>query len=359
MNRKLLISIFIIIPLAVGCMLGYEMGFKRIEAVPTVILDQDKSDFSMTLTDYIAENNSFSVRHSVGTVDEIKEMLLDGDAAIGVIFPADMYEKLRKGQSPDVLVLYDGTKLHLMAFSKAKMNEILMTAQAGYMKKYYEGKLGIVPAESIDYAMPLNVSYDVLFNRARSMSNFLLPGMLAAVIQVGMAIVGVEAAQGHKRNFADAVKRIAVYGSMGALSLILCLWIQYAFFGMPYVGTLAGGLLISFLFALCITTFGYFIGALMRDRVLGTQIACVLVLPTSLLGGYTFPIMAMPAPFAVLAKIMPYAWYSDAIRNLTLMEMDIGHLKRPLFYLIAMLAAEAALLFILTEGRRKYGRQTA
>ncbi len=352
MNKKMLILIFIVIPVSVGLILGFEMGFRRIENIPVAVFDQDHSEFSRMLTDYVSDNSSFDVIGHAASYKDMETLLQGGDAAIGIIFPEDLYKQVRQGKSPEVLVLYDGTKMHLMAFSKAALSEILMTAQAGYMKQVYEGKLSVVPTESMAYTMPLNVTYQVMFNAAKSMSNFLLPGMLAALLQVGMTIVGVEAAQESGGGFSDAVRRIGRYGTMGGLSLILCLGIQRVFFGMPYEGTVAGGLILSLLFAMCMTAFGYLTGTIIGDRVLASQISCFFVLPTSLLGGYTFPLIAMPGPFRLMAGLMAFSWYGDAIRNLTLMKLEIHHLFPAMGHLTMILAVELFILLLAT-GRKK------
>jgi ABC-2 type transport system permease protein len=356
MNKKMLILIFLIIPIGCSCILGYEMGFRRIENIPVVFMDQDQSDFTSTLKQYVSDSSSFNVIGSVDTDQEMKDMLIKGDAMIGIVFPEGLYKDVLKGNSPKILVLYDGTKLHLLAFSKSTLSEILLTAQAGYMQNVFEGKLSVVPADVMDYTMPMDVTYQTMFNSAKSMSNFLLPGLLGALLQVGMTIVGVEASKLERRSFLGDIRRIGMYSLLGTASLLLCYFLQWAFFGMPYKGTLIGGLVTSLIFTFCMTTFGYLMGMTIPDRVLSTQVACVLVLPTSLLAGYTFPLLAMPPFFQTIGKAMAFSWYGDAIRNLTLMELQFHHLIPAIKSMALIFIVELALLFFvktLREAKEK------
>ena len=357
MNKKMLILIFLIIPIGCSCILGYEMGFRRIENIPVVFMDQDQSDFTSTLKQYVSDSSSFNVIGNVETNQEMKDILTKGDAMIGIVFPEGLYKDVLKGKSPKILVLYDGTKLHLLAFSKTTLSEILLTAQAGYMRNVFEGKLSIVPADVMDYTMPMNVTYQTMFNPARSMSNFLLPGLLAALLQVGMTIVGVEASKLGGKGFLSDIKRIGKYSLLGTASLLFCFFTQWAFFGMPFKGTLLGGLFTALLFTFCMTTFGYLMGTIIPDRVLSTQIACVLVLPTSLLAGYTFPLLAMPPFFQLIGKAMAFSWYGDVIRNLTLMELQFHHLIPAIEAMTIIFAVELALTYFVKKLREAKGKR--
>ena len=357
MNKKMLLLIFLVIPIACSCILGIEMGFRRIENIPVVIMDHDHSEFTGLLSQYVSDSSNFNVIGETTSDAEMQKLLTKGDAMIGIVFPENLYQDVRDGKSPNVLILYDGTKLHLLAFSKSALSEILLTAQAGYMQNVFQGKLSVVPAESMDYTMPLSVTYQIMFNSAKSMSNFLFPGLLAALLQVGMTIVGVEAAKEEVPGFAGRLVRIGKYSLLGTGSLLLCLFSQWAFFGMPYKGTIAGGLFTAFLFTLCMTAFGYLVGTLIKERVLSTQIACVLVLPTSLLGGYTFPLLAMPPAFQALAKLMAFSWYGDVIRNLTLIQLEFHHLIPAIKGMTAILAGEILLLYLAVKLREICGKR--
>ncbi|MHC1721814.1 MAG: ABC transporter permease [Aminipila sp.] len=56
------------------------------------------------------------------------------------------------------------------------------------------------------------------------------------------------------------------------------------------------------MFAMCILNMGYIVGNLVPDRVFAIQVSAILVLPTSILGGYTYPISGMPHGFQVVTK---------------------------------------------------------
>lgn len=344
--------IFVIIPTAAGLAFGYEMGYNKIQLIPTVIADYDHSEFSRSLVGYIDDSEVFQVSAYAQTDVEAEKMIADGSAMTAVIIPEGLSADMLSGKAPKIGVLYDGTMMTVASSAKAAMSEILMTVKSGYMKNIYEGKINRVESQAMNEIMPINATYRTLFNPAKNYRNFLLPGMLAALMQVGFAIMGLSKSMEAREamgksavvDFGVSLVKIAGWSILGTVSLSLCLGVQYAFFHMPYKGSPAAGLLFTFLFATAMTTFGYLMGQLVPDRVFATQLTCVLVLPTSILGGYTFPLMAMPYPLQALGKIVPLAYYGDGIRKLCLAEIDFRYF---LADFRALLTIIASLLVIL------------
>lgn len=350
-HKSILLLLLLVVPVVASVLLGFQMRAGVIEAVPTVVVDHDGTDFSGTLTNYITDNHKFDVRAVLQEDAAAERMLATGEAVIAVIFPENMYRDMRKGGSPTVLVFYDTSQLHMIAFSKTTMTQLLLTAQAGYMQSVYEGKLNMPESLAANYLLPIRVEYTSLFNPSQNMRNYVLAGMLTALMQICIALVGVVTARTARENrllrVPHAIAQIFGYGLLGTLSLLLCLGIQILFFDMPYKGSVTAGLLLTWLFATALTAFGYFIATLIKDKVFAVQICSVLVLPTSLLGGYTYPAFAMPPLMEKAAALMPFSYYSTALRNLSQIELPASYVGRDCVFLLLFLAAFVLLSMLL------------
>ncbi len=349
-KRVMTFLVFIVIPLATGLILGYEMSSNVAMSIPTVIVDHDNTDFSRSVVQYVDESEYFDVVEEADHDGRVEEMLYQREAYVGVIIPDDFYSDMRDGKAPKILTVYDGSTLAVMSSAKSAMSEILLTLKAGYMMKVYEGKLGTVPADVRNHAVPIDVTYRLLFNPTRNFRNFVLPGMLAALIQVAIACMGAERA-GEMREkslpFSAHLKTICHWGALGAISIFLMLLEQYLFFDMPYKGTLMGGIVLTLVYSIVILMIGYIVGSFIPERTLASQITAVVVLPTTILGGYTWPVVAMPAFFHWLAKIIPFYYYGDAIRNLCLKQLEFRHLLPDIEIMCVMAAAELAALYLI------------
>ncbi len=307
-KRVMVFLVFIVIPLVTGLILGYEMSGDVASNIPTVVVDHDNSDFSRTFLEYVDESDYFDVIEYADRDERVEEMLYKQEAYVGVIIPENLYSDMKEGKAPQILTVYDGSTLIVISSARSAMSEILLTVKTAFMINIYEGKLGVVPADVMNHALPIDVTYRMLFNPARNYRNFLLPGMLAGLIQVGIVCMGAERA-GEMRDgripFSAHLKTICCWGGLGATSMFLALLEQYLLFGIPYKGTLAGGVILTFLFSTVITGMGYLVGSVITDRTLASQISAVVVLPTTILGGYTWPMLAMPAFFQQLVKYFP------------------------------------------------------
>lgn len=349
-KRVMTFLVFIVVPLVTGLILGYEMSSNIAMAIPAVVADHDNSDFSRSFVEYVDQSEYFDVAEQTVNDERVEEMLYQREAYVGVIIPEGFYSDMKEGKAPKILTIYDGSTMAVMSSAKSAMTEILLTLKTGYMMKVYEGKLGIVPADVKNHAMPIEVTYRLLFNPARNFRNFILPGMLAALIQVGISCMGAERAwemRDGKLPFKAHLKTVCHWGLLGSVSIALTLLEQYLFFDMPYKGTLIGGVVLTLLYSAVILMIGYLVGSVLTDRTFASQVAAVLVLPTTILGGYTWPVLAMPEFFRQLAKIIPFYYYGDAVRNLCLKPLEFRHLLPDIAAMCIFLTAELGLLYLI------------
>lgn len=349
-KRVMTFLVFIVIPLATGLILGYEMSGNVAMSIPTVVVDHDHSEFSRSFAEYVDESEYFDVVEEADHDGRVEEMLYQREAYVGVIIPEDFYRDMRDGKAPKLLTVYDGSTMAVMSSAKSAMTEILLTLKTGYMMKIYEGKLGAVPADVRNHAIPIDVTYRLLFNPTRNFRNFVLPGMLAALIQVAIACMGAERAgemRDQKLPFSAHLKTICHWGLLGAISIFLMLLEQYLFFEMPYKGTLMGGIAVTLLYSGVILMIGYIIGSIIPERTLASQISAVIVLPTTILGGYTWPVVAMPAFFQWLAKIIPFYYYGETVRNLCLKQLEFRHVLPVIEIMCVFAVVELAALYLI------------
>jgi len=344
------ILMFFIIPMLASFALGYEMKADVAVTIPTVVMDSDKSGFSEDYIGYIDNSPYFNIVEHANNYAEVEDMIYKGKAFVGVIIPEHFYQDMREGKAPKILTIYDGSTMAVIVSSKAAMMEILLTVKAGYMASVFEGKQNIVPGQVMNQVMPLDTTTRTLYNPTKSFRNFILPGMLAAVVQVAIAITGAERGwenQQKKLSYLAHFKAIFQWSLVGFLSMFLCMAVQWFVYGMAYRGTILGGILLTELFSLCITLLGYIMGSFFEERTFCTQISCILVLPTAILGGYTWPVLAMPASMQLVAKAIPFTYYGNAIRNLCLKPIKISHLISDFTAMACFFVIGMAILFLI------------
>lgn len=342
--------VFGIIPLISSFILGYEMKSDVPTNIPLVLVNHDDSEFSRTFTGFIKDSEYFRIVKYSQNDNDIEEMIKKNEAYAGLIIPKNFYSDMRAGRAPSLITIYDGASLTVVTTSKTSLSEILLTAKAAYMMSVFEGKLGKTPSEVMNYVTPIKVNYKMLFNPTRSFRSYLLVGMLVAVIQVGIAMQGADRAfESKQRGFSLAVeaREILVTCLLSMLSIFICLLCQYFFFGMPYKGSIFALLPLTFLYASSIVLLGFIVGSIIPDRVFALQLSAVMVLPTSIMGGFTYPIYGMPTFFAKLAKFLPFHYYAQDLRHLYLGDMGIKNLMGTFAYFYKFIAVEILIALLL------------
>lgn len=350
--------LYVLVPVLVGLALGYEMHEDSPVRIPTVVVNEDGSQFSWDVIDYVDKTETFEVMGYADTYGEAERLLQEGKALAGLIIPDGFYADLLAGRSPDMLLLYDGSQLAVVSVAKAGLSEIMLNMNGAYLQKVFAGKLGVVPEALMGQVVPISVTSRNMFNPTKSFRYYLLPGMLLAILQVGVAMLGAERGFERRRtrlrDFGADVLTMLQWAGMATLSIMLCLGVQLVCFGLPYRGTVAGGVLLIFAYALTVTGLGYVVGSLIPERTFAIQLAAVTVLPTSVLAGYTYPLTAMPAAYQAIAKIFPFTYFSTDIRGLCLKAMEFGHVWPHIWFLLKYAAAEMLLLLAVKWLRSRW-----
>ncbi len=342
--------VFGLVPLVSSFILGYEMKSDVPTNIPLVLVNHDNSEFSRTFTGFIKDSEYFNIVKYSQNDNDIEKMIRENEAFAGLIIPKDFYKDMRAGKAPSLITIYDGASLTVVTTSKTSLSEILLTAKAAYMRNIFEGKLEKTPSEVMSYVTPIKVNYKMLFNPTRSFRSYLLVGMLVAVIQVGIAMQGADRAYECKqRGFSVAREtgEIFVTCLLSMMSIFICLFCQYFFFGMPYEGSIWALLPLTFFYATSIVMIGFIAGSVMPDRVFALQLSAVLVLPTSILGGFTYPIYGMPEFFVKLAKLLPFYYYARDLRHLYLGDMKLKNLMGTFTYFYKFIFAEILIILVL------------
>lgn len=342
----MVLLLYVLVPVVIGLALGYEMHGDSPTVIPTVVANMDGSEFSRTFIDQIDKTATLSVVAEVSGAAEAEELIRTGKALAGLVIPADFAKDMTSGKSPDMLIIYDASQLAVLSVAKPAVTEIMLTMNGAYLQKIFAGKLGVVPSALMGQVAPVSVTYRNLYNPTKSFRYYLLPGMLLAVLQVGICMLGAERGYNNRReaHIPTHLLTIVLWGLLGALGVLVCLGVQLVCFGLPYRSTICGGLLLLLLYTLVITLMGYLVGLLVPDKLFATQLAAMLVLPTSVLGGYSYPLTAMPAAYQTLAKFLPYTYMGSDLRALCLKNMQFGHV---LPHIGVMLMFAAVLLLLL------------
>lgn len=354
----MVLLLYVVVPLIIGLALGWEMHNGTMEEVSTVVVDMENSEFSRTFVDMLNKTAILNVTHNANSTADAEELIKTGGCLVGLLIPDEFSQDMLLGRSPDMLVLYDASQLAVLSVVKPVVTEVMMTMNGAYLQQIFAGKLGVLPSQLMGEVSPVNVTYRNLYNPTKSFTYYLLPGMLLAVLQVGICMLGAERGFDNRqeKSLTTHLLTILLWALLGMLGVMICTGVQLAM-GLPYRSTVCGGLLLLFLYSLVVTTMGYIVGLIVPEKLFAVQIGAVLVLPTSILGGYSFPVSAMPAAYQTLAKFLPFTYMGADLRSLCLKNMEFRHVLPQIGIMCKFLAVLGLILLVVLGIRRALGNR--
>jgi ABC-2 type transport system permease protein len=124
--------------------------------------------------------------------------------------------------------------------------------------------------------------------------------------------------------------------------------VQTVFFGVPFNGSFLEVMILSLLFNFAVSSIAVMISRIIKDRVFSAQVAAVFFIPSSILSGYTWPLIAMPEFFQNFSKILPFTYYGDTLRDI-LIKGESGFYQNSVVSLIVMIITSFIVTLVIEK----------
>jgi len=312
-----LILIFLI-PHLINIITCYMMNEKQLMDIPMAVYVGDQTALTRQIVKSFDETETFKIVKYADSAEEVEQSMAVGESLYGLVIPQDFTKDLKRFKSPTILSLVDGTQLSSAAFTKIQGTEILLTTKIGAMINTFKAKFDLSTTEAFHVAAPISITSRILGNPTRNYVNFLMPGLIAALIQVGIVMSTASViipedfdSKGFQVNF---LKQLLGYTTAGTVSILLMVLVQTSIFDVPFRGGVLGLIALTFVFSGAVVSLSMMLSTVFKNKVFATQVAAVYFIPSSIVGGYTWPLVAMPAPIQKLATLMPFTYYGSFLR---------------------------------------------
>ncbi|HKE04741.1 MAG TPA: ABC transporter permease [Blastocatellia bacterium] len=328
----------ILVPMIQLFMIGFAIN-TNVRNIPTVIYDAARTQESRRLLDRFVNSDDFDIIRSVTSEEELNREIISGRARVGVKIPPDYSRKLLAGETASALILIDGSE-------SSVAGEAMNVANAIALSESLERALSVSVARQ---TLPVEARPKVLFNPDMRSANFLIPGMIAVLMQMmtvlltAIAIVREREKGTLEQLYMTPIKplglmvgKIAPYAVVAYTELCLLMFFMRWAFGVPIAGNLFLLLLLVTPFILTMLGFGLLISTRAQSYQEATQAAFGTMMPSIFLSGYIFPIDTMPQFFQWVSKIIPTTYLIQIFRGIILRGAELGDLWKQGLILTAM-----------------------
>ncbi len=312
--------LIILVPQMVNLLCCWMISSRQMHELSTVVYMGDNSAVSRKIVNAFENNEVFDITIYAESPEAIPEIIQQGKATFGLIIPKHFTEDLIRGKAPKVMTIVDGSQLSAASFTKIAASDILLQIKSDLLQEKLRNTLSMTAEQAESAASGLVFQSRLLGNPTRNYLNFLMPGMMASLVQAGLAMSAAASIDREKRRsiFTYLSSKALVYTGIGFLSLMTVIGVQVLFFKVPMKSGILPVATLSLAFTFAVSSVGVAISNVVWDKVFASQVAAIWFLPSSIVGGYTWPLSSMPVLFQNLAWFMPFSHYGTTLRDLML-----------------------------------------
>jgi ABC-2 type transport system permease protein len=348
------LGVMFLMPVLQLMLMGYA-ATTDIEQLRTAVLDQDKSPSSRELIEAYKASNYFDVVFYVESERELAYLVDVNDARAGVIIPAGYGQEVTAGGQAQIAFVIDGSDPSVASTVFAASQSV---GQA-YSMKILEQTTGLDPE-----AMPgVQVRPRVWYNPEMKSANFMIPGIIGMILFFLTALFTAQAIVREReqgtieqlivtpiRSLELIVGKIAPYAVVSFICVLEVLALSVYWFGVPIRGSLGLLLSLSALFLVASLGIGILISTVANTQQEAMLLTWLAVLPSIFLGGFFFPIEAMPNWLQAISYAVPLRYMLVVIRGIFLKGVGLEILYREV---LAMAVLGAAMMLLAAARFRK------
>jgi ABC-2 type transport system permease protein len=314
-DRVALLLIFGV-PLFAFVVLTTVFSHPVIRGLGVTIVDEDKSDASRALVEYVAASPSLKIVDRSGTLSTAVQDIRSGKAISAIHIPPDFERDLKAQRRPQVVGFYNQQFLTPAGIASSGLNDALSAAAAvaapAKRAAPAPASLGTLTGETI-----------TLVNPQKNYAQFLLRALLPTIIHVVITLaagysVGSEFRRRNARTWLKCAGGDPVVALAGKLAPLFGIFILImlaeplfleGILQIPFRGNLPFMIAAGSLLIIAYLSLGALLQLLARDLATGLGFAGLIASPAFGYAGVGFPTIGMNAFAQVWSAILPLRWY--------------------------------------------------
>lgn len=344
-DHSLLLTL-LIAPLLYAFFYGSIYINKEEENVKLAIVDDDQSRLSRLLAQNIDNSPMVELIH-FPNLEEAKEHMYQGDCQGYLYIPKGTQTNLLSLKQSNVVLAVNAARFLPSSDLLMSVQQICLTIGAGVRLQYFEKTEGLSTAMAMQNVMPINLDYRSLFNERSSYGAFLLPALLALILQQTLLIglsesVAGERQHGTFKEWLDGGASTAIWGK-GLFYLLLFgaygfffLNVNFKLLNLPMRGSgFQLGILLLVLL-LTLIPMAQFIGSLFKSQLLCLQIMAFSTYPIFLVTGYTWPFESLPLIVQWISMLLPTTPFIKIYTAIVQSGADLSTQMGPMVHLLLL-----------------------
>jgi ribosome-dependent ATPase len=345
--------LMLLIPMLQMTIFGYAIN-TEVRDIETVVYDLDRRPAARELLDSFENTDYFEIVEFVHSDAELNNAIVAGRAKVGIKVPREYSDLLASGRQAQVLVLIDGSD------SSIATQSVTVAGTLGFRESLER----LAPQLPNGGQLPIEVRPKMLFNPDSRSANFMVPGLVAIILQIITTLLTAFAVVRERehgtldqllvtpiRPHGLMLGKHVPYACVGFVELVSVLVVMRFVFTVPINGSLLLLVAFSMLFIVTALAIGLLISMKAKNQVQAMQLGMLIILPSVLLSGFMFPRSSMPLPMQAVGYLIPATHFVQLIRGIVLRGATAPDLVAP------ALALTVLCLTLLALGVARFNRK--
>jgi drug efflux transport system permease protein len=352
------LGIQLAIPIMQLFILGYAIRM-NVRHIPMVVADQSLDAASRDYVDAMVASGYFDVVAYVSDEAAAIQAIDDGEAQAGIVIPPGFAAHVTRNDAQALLVV-DGSDLFtsqtaynsLSAIAQMHSTELMVTQAR---------RSGRLNAEQS--LLPLDVRIRILYNPDLKDLWFLIPGMVATILQT-QSIALTAAAVVREREMGTIEQLLVtpilpgelMLGKMAPnlviafVNMLTIIALGVFWFGVPFQGSFGLFCWLAFMYVFSGLGLGLLVSTISQNQKQAQQWSFLMMLLGLVLGGFIFPRYLMPPAIRVVGNLFPLTYFIPIARGIVTKGIGIEVLWEQV---VALLAYIVVILFVSIRAFRQ------
>jgi ABC-2 type transport system permease protein len=359
-DRVALLLIFGV-PLFAFVVLTTVFSHPVIRGLGVTVVDEDKSDASRALVEYVAASPSLKIVDRSGTLSTAVRDIRSGKAISAVYIPPDFERDLKADRRPQVVGFYNQQFLTAAGIASSGLSDSLSAAAAVAAPA---SRAAPAPASTGTMTGVTIALVNPQKNYAQFLLRALLPTIIHVVITLGAGYsVGSEFRRRNAREWLESAGGDPVTALVGKLAPLFGIFflimlaeplVLEGVLQVPFRGDLPLMIAAASLLIIAYLSLGALLQLLTGDLATGLGLAGLVASPAFGYAGVGFPTIGMNAFAQVWSAILPLRWYMAVLLGQAARGLPVSDSAVPFAALagLAVLYAGLALLRMASLKRK-------
>ncbi|MNK08343.1 Inner membrane transport permease YbhR [compost metagenome] len=362
-RNKTLLSVFFLAPIIYAVLLAFVYQEGKVTEIPIIVVDQDDSPLSAQVIEMLQDNEGIRVEKQVFEMKNIKQEMIRREAAAVIVIPDRFEADILQTRYPEIQVFCNTSNILTANFASKAIQQSLGTFAVGTEIKALQ-KRGMSYSQALTKYEPFKQNYQKVFNETGNYLTFMWPAMLAVVLQqvILLAMAVSFSTEFEEKTFnselmsntrsatgAILIKNIPIW--LFSVLIIGLFYLFHVLFRAPIPHQVMNFTIITGFFVAAVSLLGTAVSMLIPNALKATQVLMIIASPSFIMGGYTWPMEAMPLGIQYFASIIPLTPFLHAFKILLIEGGELVDCAKDLSTLGIQIAVYGILSIILIRWR--------